>query len=212
MAITLYYGSGSAYAWRVWLTLVHKDIPHEVKVLSFDAGDLRTPEFRALTPRGQVPVIVEADGHTLYESAAIVEYLEDAFPQKPLFAAEPRKRAVQRRMVREADVFAAKAIGALFSAVFTPPERRLDATIAQAFETLREELAMWEPALAGDYLTGELSVADITLYPHLAMIERLAKRVPELVPADLAGPRMTAWLARMKALPMTQRTWPPHWK
>jgi len=212
MTITLYYGSGSAYAWRVWLTLVHKAIPHEVKVLSFDAGDLKTPEFRALTPRGQVPVIVEEDGHALYESAAIVEYLEDAFPQKPLFAAEPRKRAVQRRMVREADVFAAKAISGVFSAVFAPAEKRSEAAIAGAFAALKAELAMWETALAGDYLTGELSVADITLYPHLAMIERFAKRVPEQVPADLAGPRMTAWLARMKALPMVQQTWPPHWK
>ena len=38
--ITFYYGSGSPYAWRVWLALEHKQLAYELKTISFSAGDL----------------------------------------------------------------------------------------------------------------------------------------------------------------------------
>ena len=41
MALTFYYGSGSPFAWKVWLTLEHKQIPYEFRLLSFDRGDLK---------------------------------------------------------------------------------------------------------------------------------------------------------------------------
>ena len=122
MALAFYYASGSPYAWRVWLALEHKGIPYERKTLSFDAGDLKTPEFAALNPRRKVPVIVD-EGFALYESGAIVEYLEDKRPGEPrLFSADLRQRALQRRMVREADQYFAAPMERLVEAVlFTPP-------------------------------------------------------------------------------------------
>ena len=92
MSLTFYYGSGSPFAWRVWLALEHKQIAYELKVLSFDRGDTRAPEFLAINPRGRVPTIVH-DGFKLWESLAILEYLEESFPQKPLLARDPRTRA-----------------------------------------------------------------------------------------------------------------------
>jgi len=65
MALTLYYLSGSPYAWRVWLALEHKRIPYELKAMSYDAGDFKRPDFLALNPRHRVPVIVD-DGFALY--------------------------------------------------------------------------------------------------------------------------------------------------
>ncbi len=79
MSLVLYYGSGSPYAWRVQLALEHKALPYELKVLSFSAGDTRKPEFIALNPRHRVPVLVDGD-FVLYESNAIVEYLDEAYP------------------------------------------------------------------------------------------------------------------------------------
>ena len=75
MAVVLYYGSGSPYAWRAWLALEQKGASHEVRTMSFAAGDLRTAEFLALNPRRRVPVLVD-NGFVVYESAAIVEYID----------------------------------------------------------------------------------------------------------------------------------------
>jgi glutathione S-transferase len=77
---------------------------------------------------------------------------------------------------------------------------------------MREEIARWESALTGDFLAGRLSAADFTLYPMAALLERVAKRTPQALPADLIPPRLAAWMARMAALDIVQKTRPPHWK
>ena len=73
MAITFYYGSGSPFAWRVWLALEHKKLAYDLKLMSFSDGDLTRPEFRPLIPRGKVPLILDRP-FALTESTAIVEY------------------------------------------------------------------------------------------------------------------------------------------
>ncbi len=117
MSIVLYYGSGSPYAWRVQLALEHKALPYERSVLSFSAGDTRKPEFLALNPRHRVPVLVDGD-FVLYESNAIVEYLDEAYPGRgaPLFPGDARRRALVRRLISEVDNYFDKAID---------PDRRL---------------------------------------------------------------------------------------
>lgn len=201
MAVRFYYASGSPFAWRVWLALERKGIPYHLKTLSFDAGDLKTPEFLALNPRRRVPVLVD-DDFALAESAAIVEYIEDRWPNGPaLFATEPRKRAIQRRMVREADHYLAD-IGTRFATA--PSEENA--------KELREELSFWEGAAAGDYLTGELSAVDLTVYPFMALFVRIAGRRPDFSQSDFIGPRLSGWMDRMRALPIVQHTQPPHWK
>ncbi len=213
MALTFYYGSGSPFAWRVWLALEHKALPYELKMLSFDAGDLKKPEFLALNPRHRVPVIVD-DGFVLYESAAILEYFEDKQPGDPrLFSADIRRRALERRMVREADQYLAEVLGRLVGAVlFTSDERQSSEQIATARADLKQELALWETAIAGDYVAGVLSAVDFTVYPQVALALRIGKRKPGLLPTDLIGPKMSRWVRRMEAMPLTQKTWPPHWK
>jgi glutathione S-transferase len=211
MALTFYYASGSPYAWRVWLALERKGAPYTLKTLSFDAGDLAKPEFHALNPRQRIPVITD-DGFTLYESAAIVEYIEDRWPEGPrLFAEDVRTRAVQRRMIREADQYVAPLMERLAETVlFTPPERQAAAQIAAAGADFKKELTGWE-AVAGDALTDALSAADFTLYPQLALVQRIAARKPEVAAMDLIGPRISAWMRHMGQLPLTRKTWPPHW-
>ena len=202
MATVLYYGSGSPYAWRAWLALEQKSVPHELKTLSFAAGDLKTAEFLALNPRQKVPVLVD-DGFALYESAVIVEYIEERWPEgPPLFAADVRKRAVQRRLVREADQYLARIIERIGA----------DGGAQAAAGDLREELTYWESVITADHVTGGLSAVDLTLYPFLALALRIAGRQPGFAVNSLLGPRLSAWLDRMHALPIIQRTWPPHWR
>lgn len=213
MALTFYYGSGSPYAWRVWYALEHKQIPYTFKLLSFDAGDLQTPAFLALNPRGRVPVIVDGD-FTLSESSAIVEYLEDSAPNAArLFAADPRTRATQRRMIREADAYVGPAMERMAEAILYPPDgKSSDADIKKAVEEGRKELGLWDRAMSAGYLTGDLSAADYTLYPYVALMLRFAARKPSPLTENLVGPKLSAWAKRMEALPITQKTRPPHWK
>jgi glutathione S-transferase len=96
--------------------------------------------------------------------------------------------------------------------LFTPEAERDPARIGKFCSSLKSEYALWETLIAGDYLSGALSAADYSLYPLTALVARMASRNPTLIPADLAGPKITAWMYRMQALPVVQATWPPHWK
>jgi glutathione S-transferase len=73
-------------------------------------------------------------------------------------------------------------------------------------------LAAWEDVIAGDYLTGALCAVDFTLYPYVALVERVGRRKPDAAGGEVAGPKMKAWMERMQALPIMRKTWPPHWK
>lgn len=205
--LILYYASGSPFAWRVWLALEHKKLDYEFKLLSFDAGDLDKPEFVALNPRRRVPVLQDG-AVVLRESTAIVEYLEDRYPDQPrLFSSDLRERARQRMLIREADNY----IQALLEEIFESMSAGKPDHIADCVARLNTELANWEGNLAGDYLSSALSAADFTLFPQLALIERFSKRLPSGA-AVAFGPRLQTWMARMRELETVKKTWPPHWK
>jgi len=141
MSIILYYGSGSPYAWRAQLALEHKALPYERKVLSFSAGDTRKPEFIALNPRHEVPTLVDGD-FVLYESTAIVGYLEEAYPGRgaPLFPGDVRTRATARRLMQEVDNHTMKAIdGVTDYAFWTKPEERDPQKLADGRKAVTEE-------------------------------------------------------------------------
>lgn len=210
--ITFYYASGSPYAWRVWLALEHKGLDYALKLLSFDKGDLQQPDFVALNPRQKVPVLVEGD-FTLRESTVIVEYLDDKYTDRPhLFATDPKLKAQQRLLIREADNYIQPALEEFGEAIFTPEEKRRPGHLGDCVARLNDELAIWEHSLEGDYVTSALSAVDFTLYPQLALIERFSKRLPASAGKLELGPRLHAWMKRMQALEIVKKTWPPHWK
>ena len=214
MAIEFYCGSGSPYAWRVWLGLEHKALPYDLKMLSFSAGDLKQPAFLKLNPRGKVPVLVDGD-FVLSESAAILEYLEDAYRDSGgrLLPDDVKLRARARRLVRELDAYLAPAMESLIDAVlFTPPELWDDAHIAAARDGFDQELARVAAELDGEFLAGPVGIADFTFYPILALALRSERRKPELNLSGNIGVKLAAWMRRVEALPYFTRTYPPHWK
>jgi len=219
MAIVFYCGSGSPFAWRVWLALEHKGLPYEVRMLSFDRGDMKQPAFVAMNPRGMVPLIQDGD-YILYESAAIVEYLEDAYPDAgaPLFPAAPRSRGVARRLIREADEYLLGSMRDLLNQVlFTPQANWSDDAITGARGKLLAELPHWQrlaSAITGDggFLAGAVGAADFTVYPILALTLRAQRRRPSLDIEAALGARIIGWMRRIEALPYFDRTYPPHWR
>jgi glutathione S-transferase len=213
MALTFYYGSGSPYAWKVWLALEHKGIPYEGKRLTFDPDQTKTPDFLKVNPRGRVPAIVD-DGFALSESNAIVEYLEDRYPEKRLLPKDAKARGEARRLIAEADGDLEKAFNPFSEAtLYTKPEARDAKLIAENRAKLDAELARWSDALSGDFFAGGVGLVDYTVFPWIRMLPRIEERVPGFgYKRDALPPKIAAWIARIEALPFYDKTYPPHWR
>ncbi|MGE0660305.1 MAG: glutathione S-transferase family protein [Reyranellaceae bacterium] len=210
--IVFYYASGSPYAWRVWLALDVRRIPYEMKLLSFDAGDLQKPNFVALNPRQRVPVIVEGD-LVLRESAAIVEYLDEREGAgNRLFAKEPKARARQRQMIREADNYLARRMEELAELLFAAEGERNAAAIATAAAGLQAELDFWNAEIERQPKTAALSAVDVTVFPILALVARFIARAGPAGATLSFGPALSEWFARIEGNDHVRNTRPPHWK
>ena len=213
--LTLYYGSGSPYAWRVNLALEHKALPYERKVLSFAKGDLKQPEYLALNPRGKVPVLTDG-GFVLYESSAITEYLDEAYPAQGqrLFPGDPQRRAIQRRVIVEFNDYFEKAADPLWTQAFSRKAEERDlAAVAAGRDAARAELDRIASGFAGDFFGGSgPGAADFCVYTMLGFVRRCELKVPEVAFADLLGPRYGKWMERMDALPFSEACIPPTWK
>jgi glutathione S-transferase len=99
MSITL-YGDGfqiSPFVFSVFVALEEKRLPFRYEPVKLDQKQSRTPEFRQRSPFAKVPAL-DHDGFQLGESLAIVEYLEDAFPEPRVLPVDLRERA-RTRMV-----------------------------------------------------------------------------------------------------------------
>lgn len=207
MALTFYYGSGSPFAWKVWLALEHKRVPYELRILSFSAGDLRTPAYAAINPHRRVPAI-DDDGFVLYESSAIVEYLEDRHDGPRLWPDDVRARAIARRLAAEADWYVFPRVERILGETFFRGGRGTPdaAVIAAERAAIREALARMR--VGDDLLVGGApTAADFALYPLLAQLRRIDAKFPG---HDLAC--APAYMARVEALPYLATTVPPHYK
>lgn len=213
MGLVFYYASGSPFAWKVWLCLEHKALDYELRLLSFDSGDLNKPDYLAVNPRGRVPAITD-DGFALWESGPIVEYLEDRFPERPVLPADPKARATARRIAAESDCYLYPAVRKLLGlTVYRKSDDAEPKDLAAAFEPIARELTRCDHALgAGDWLAGTLSVADYAIYPHLRMLRRLDERLPRHKASKLIGPKLERFMERIEALPYHDKTLPPHWR
>ena len=215
MALTFFHGHGSPYSWRVWLALEHLGLPYELKVISFSDKDQLKPEFVALNPRHQVPTIVH-EGFALWESLAILEYLDEIAGGHRLFPGTAQERARLWRLVREDEEHLdGKGLTPIYDELYkkaegvAPDEARLEA----GRKKLREELDYFGGELRGAFLAGEApSAADFVLYPDVAYVKRIALKKPQSKLEGILPPPIAQWAARIEALPYFGKTFPPHWR
>src|SRR5476651_1679383 len=118
MALTLYWGSGSPFSWRVLLALEHKGLKYESQLLHFDKQEQQSPQMLKLNPRGRVPVLKDGD-YVVFESVAILYYLDLKYPQAPIFGATPEEAGVIMRVICEFQSYAEPSLQKIVSAVFT---------------------------------------------------------------------------------------------
>lgn len=89
----------SSSTWRVRAALALKGVSYEVVPVHLRNGDQRSDAHTALNPLQQVPVLELADGARLTQSVAILEWVDESFPEPPLLPAEPLARARVRQVV-----------------------------------------------------------------------------------------------------------------
>jgi glutathione S-transferase len=144
------------------------------KGLAFEADPNCRPsqkeEFVARSPLGKVPFL-ELDGATLAESQVICEYLEDAFPQRPLYPRDPLERARVRELIAFMELHVELVARRLYGQVFFG--RPADDAVKQAVE---KDLAKGIRALGtrvkfAPYIAGsELTLADCAAFVHLPLV------------------------------------------
>jgi maleylpyruvate isomerase len=92
-----YFRSSATYRVRIALNL--KGLPWETALIDLrpPVNAQHTPQFRALNPEGLIPVLIDGP-HTLTQSIAIMEYLEETHPEPPLLPRAPHERATVRAL------------------------------------------------------------------------------------------------------------------
>ncbi|HEX4338987.1 MAG TPA: glutathione S-transferase family protein [Polyangiaceae bacterium] len=219
MAYEVYWGSGSPYAWRVLLALTVKGIPFESKLLQFSRGDHKTPEFLAMNPRGRVPVLKDAE-RVVYESLAIMSYIEKLHPTPPLFGETAGETAAVWQTVMEVDHYLGPLQEELVARVFANDTKGHEDALHGIVKQVREELSIHDGRLARQaYLAGpRLTAADLVLYPTLMLIGRVGTRDTalsvglglETLRADHAN--VDRWARAIESLSGYDATYPPHWR
>jgi glutathione S-transferase len=215
MALAFHHGQGSPYSWRVWLALEHLGIPYELKVMSFSDKDQLKPEFVALNPRHQVPTIVH-DGYALWESLAILEYLDEIIPARRLYPGTAQERARIRRLIREDEEHLdGKGLTPIYDELYKRPEGEApdEARLEAARRKLVEEMEYFGRELRGPFLAGaEPTAADFVMYPDIAYVKRIGAKKPASKLEGILPPAIAQWAARIEALPFFDKTFPPHWR
>ena len=178
--ITLYDADRCPYCARVRITLAEKGIEYEPVMIDLDD---RPGWIYEKNPLGRVPVL-EEDTFVLAESAVIDEYLDERYPDPPLWPADPADRALGRMLVFRFD-----EVSKPYYALRRGDEGargRLDA----ALDTLAKAL-QGRPFLSGH----EFGLADIAYVPWIL-------RARDRMAVDLGRfPALSEWMGRLEQRP-----------
>src|SRR5262245_48864115 len=177
MSLTLYWASGSPYSWRVLLALLVKKVPYESRLLEFSKGDLKKPEYLALNPRGRVPTISDGE-FSLYESIAILSYLDRKYPEPPLFGRTPEQHGLVMRVVCEFQEYLDDHVEAFMLPLYRGKATEHTERIRSSADVITRELrALEQRVSANHWLAGEtISAADLVLFPSIKSLERAASK------------------------------------
>lgn len=171
--ITLYGVAISNYYNKIKFALLEKNIPFAEELLA----PAQSEAVLSRSPLGKIPFIKTPDGY-LSESQAILEYLEDAFPETPLYPADAYQRGKCREFIQHIELNVELIARRLYGEVLFGGKA--------SQETKDEVLAKVETGLTGlarlmtlsPYALGEqFSVADVVAWPHLQLVAYATQQI-----------------------------------
>jgi glutathione S-transferase len=219
MSISLFWGSGSPYAWRVMLALEHKRLPYESHLIKFDQQEQQSPHMLKLNFRGRVPVLKDGD-YVIFESLAVLYYLDLKYPRPPIFGGSPEEAGVIMRVICEYQAYAEAAVMKIIEAVGAGVVAQRFDELTEAMHVVAREARTIEGRLnQADWVVGEsYSAADMVIFPGIqvllrALKDRAAKELgARFLPMEKNYPGLARWIGRLESLPGYERTYPPHWR
>ena len=219
MAIDFYWGSGSPACWRVALALEFKGLSYQSHLLHYDRQEHKSPQMLAMNFRGRLPVLRD-DDYVVFESLAILYYLDRKYPAPPIFGRDPLEAGVIMRVICEYQSYAEPPLKQIVAALLGSPERAAGDELTEAMHRVAGEARTIEQRLArSNWVVGEsFSAADMMIYPDIRLLLRALQRpqahelAARFLPMEINYPAIGRWLERVATLPGHDRTWPPHWR
>lgn len=187
------------FAQRTRMALLEKDLDAKLTVIDLD----NKPDwFFEISPYAKVPVVRHGDT-VVFESAVINEYLEEVYPDHPLLPKDPAGRAVARTWIDFANV---RLVPHFYKCMLAQDaegqelhkRKILEALSFMEFEGLRK--LSDGPFWLGD----DLTLVDLTFFPHLSRFPALAEYRGLEIPEDHT--RLKQWLQMMWDRPSVKQT------
>ena len=209
MARPIVYGpAGSTYVWSTRLALAEKGVAHELVDVPFGAHGEEPHLSRH--PFGKMPAF-EHDGFALYETQAILRYIDEGFPVAPLQPTDLHQFARMSQIMGIVDAYAWPSIaaGIVFNRILAPllglPVN--EEAVAKAVPRARLCLSEFARLMSDQqFMAGErISLADLMVVPLLYYLAR----VPEGEAPLAEHPSLRAWMRRIEDRQSFQVTKPP---
>ncbi|KAJ1407576.1 hypothetical protein B484DRAFT_337195 [Ochromonadaceae sp. CCMP2298] len=176
-------------------------------------GGLKSPDFVRLNPEGKMPILlVEGEGglYPIVESDPIARFLLDRYTEGPsLRAGSEMQRCLGEQLVRVMDQYIGPLQGTMYKApgtVYGPYGTDRKAGLAElvrqmcVLETLLDTFDANFPTLKQDpYLCGDMSLADVMLYPTMVFADWMLPQFFGLERGSFMGPRLTKWFLFMSS-------------
>jgi glutathione S-transferase len=162
----------SNYHNKVRIALLERGIPFEEDC---EVHPSQKDEYLSRSPMGKVPYL-EVDGARIRESSVILEYLEDAFPQRPLLPKDPLERARVRELLVFVELHLELVVRRLYGGLFfggkfsDETKAQVEKGVAKGVRALKA-LVKFEPFIAGK----ELTLADCAAFVHLPLVSLVTK-------------------------------------
>ena len=196
------YAAGTSNGMRARIAVEECGLAYKLHPIAIDKGEQKTPQFLAMNPNGQIPVMTDSDGPggrpvTISQSTAILMYCAEKSGKFLPKDAAARPALLQALMSASTDV--TPMLGTVFGIIRGKDPH---APTAEMFKSrFRNYMRVWDETLGGQkYAAGnEVTIADFSLYAGYA-------RAKGVIPETLEGFRnLERWAAEMAARPAIQR-------